>query len=97
MSYIGKTTQAFTLRWWQHFSSETNTKFSKEINQTSLKDWVFSIIEIINEEEAQDQNKTLDAWISEREQFHINDNDSINNGYNSVIAIKENNPDELTK
>ena len=82
--YVGKTTQAFTLRWWQHFSGKSETKFSKEINSTPITDWIFSIIEVVTPCYA--GHASIDSYIAEREQFHIDANDSIKTGYNSSIA-----------
>jgi hypothetical protein len=35
--YIGQTTQPVTLRWWQHISAPTDSKFHKAISESSLR------------------------------------------------------------
>jgi hypothetical protein len=83
-SYIGKTTQIFTLRWYQHFFQTTSTKFHEEIKNTDYSDWLFEILEVIRHNNIPDLNKlTL-----ERETFYINHYDTINNGYNTLISLK---------
>lgn len=89
LCYIGKTTQAVTLRWWQHFyQGSGGDKFQKEIKNTNITDWTFEVIEIIKPpKDYKDQNKINDL-ILEREQFHIQEHNSIENGYNSVTSKK---------
>lgn len=85
MSYIGKTTQVFTLRWYQHFFQSGNNKFHTEIKESKVTDWSFEVIEII---EKPDWAKTIDEvnlFIIERERHYITLYDSIENGYNSKI------------
>lgn len=87
--YIGKTNQAFTLRWYQHFFQSKTCKFHESIKQTKLTDWTFEVIEIIDVDiKNNDLNiktkKELETYVLERERFYINKHDSINNGYNSI-------------
>jgi hypothetical protein len=82
MSYVGKTTQVFTLRWYQHFYQGGNSKFHDAIKCSSKKDWEFSIVECVVIPEGEDR----DQFISVREQFWIDELDAINNGYNTVSA-----------
>lgn len=90
MSYVGQTTQAFTLRWYQHFFQTKDTKFHKAILNSKLKDWKFEIIEQFNFKGSDVyKDKKLKNLVDEREQFFINFFDSIENGYNSAIAKKE--------
>lgn len=88
-SYIGKTTQAFTLRWYQHFFQTKNTKFHNAIRETNITDWSFEVIESFNfsgKDIGYNDEKGYAKLLSEREQFWINQYDSLNNGYNSVSA-----------
>lgn len=79
--YIGQTTQAFTLRWYQHFYQKKETKFHQKLRDTKIIDWRFEVIEIVKEK----------SLLSNREQFYINKFDSVKNGYNSVDSISQKN------
>lgn len=75
MCYIGQTTQSFTLRWWQHIKwGESDCKFHKAIQKGKLTDWLFEIIEVV-------ENRYC---LDERESYYIKQFDSINKGYNTV-------------
>ena len=76
MCYIGKTSQVFTLRWYQHFYQSGDCKFHAAIKNSNFTDWSFDVIEIANSAEE----------VSIREQYWIDHYDSISNGYNSVSA-----------
>jgi len=79
--YIGQTTQAFTLRWYQHFFQSGDNKFHTAIRESKISDWTFEIIEEL---------KTNDKkYLTEREQYWIDKYDSVDNGYNSVIAMSD--------
>jgi hypothetical protein len=84
--YIGKTTQPFTLRWYQHFYQQKGTKFHDEISKSKLSDWVFEIQEEVEfPTNANFAGKTdRDRFILERERFWITQYNSINEGYNSI-------------
>lgn len=84
--YIGKTTQPFTLRWYQHFYHQKGTKFHEEICKSNLSDWVFEIQEIIefSEELSGKLRNERDKFIFERERFWINHYNSVEDGYNSI-------------
>ena len=95
--YIGQTTQYIAFRWYQHFSNNTGTKFHKEINEYKLTDWTFEVIEILDKENYREflnkcynkdnKNKiSIKEFVDIREQYWIDEFNSINNGYNSVIA-----------
>lgn len=92
MTYVGQTSQAFTLRWWQHFAHGTDTKFHKAIKESNIENWVFSVIEVIDFANKEDQQSKSD-YICSREQFYINVHNSIKNGYNTATAKKE--PEKL--
>lgn len=97
--YIGQTTQAFTFRWYQHFmTSGSNTKFYEAISSSSVADWIFEVIEII---EKSDRDKHAEnalmagkktshsEYINQREQYWINQYNSKENGYNTATADKD--------
>jgi len=88
--YIGQTTQYCTFRWYQHFSSSSSsmTKFHEKINKTKITDWEFEVIEII-EKKSNISKSDSKLFINKREQYWINYYDSINNGYNTATANKE--------
>ena len=80
MTYVGKTTQIFTLRWYQHFFQGGSTKFHNAIKESNVEDWQFSVIESIQVPTGID----IDSYISDRESFWINRFDSIKTGYNTA-------------
>lgn len=82
--YIGKTTQVFTLRWYQHFFQHNGCKFHEAIKASRVIDWVFEIIEIVEMPADMKSIDSVDKLISDRERFWIQHYDSINNGYNSL-------------
>lgn len=84
LSYIGKTTQAFTFRWYQHFFQLGSTKFHNEIKTTEISDWTFEVIEVVKIPDDTKEYSEADKFIFERERFWINHHDSIKNGYNSI-------------
>lgn len=85
MVYIGKTTQVFTLRWYQHFYHSGSCKFHQAIKESNPVDWEFSIVEQVSVPKGND----VDKFVSEREGFWISEFNSVENGYNSVFASKE--------
>lgn len=78
--YIGKTHQVFTLRWYQHFYQSGNCKFHNAIRESSLSDWEFSIIEIV---QVKDGQKAEEA-VKERESYWISFYNCIEDGYNTM-------------
>jgi len=85
LSYIGKTTQAFTLRWYQHFYQGGTTKFHKAIKESTVLDWTFEVVEIIViEKDKFKLKKDIESYIFERERYWINKLDVIKNGYNTL-------------
>lgn len=86
--YIGKTTQAFTLRWYQHFYQGFGTKFHEAIKRHGLTGWTFEVIEVIALPKNISANEKH-TFILERESYWIKQYDSIKNGYNSVISKNE--------
>ena len=83
-SYIGKTRQVFTLRWYQHFYQLKDTKFHKEIKESKLSDWTFEILEEIKRNNINESMDEHDKKTLEIERYYINLYDTVNNGYNSL-------------
>lgn len=98
MCYVGKSIRSFTLRWWEHIkagkmigSSGSNHKFYSAINNSKLTDWIYQVIEVIeNYPDESFSYMEKEKYITYRESFWINEFDCIKNGYNSVISNKEN-------
>jgi hypothetical protein len=91
MVYIGKTSQVFTLRWYQHFFQFGGSKFHEAIRTSKVTDWLFEVQEIIEFpqelREMTDMNLYLDQrekYIFERERHWINHYKSIESGYNTL-------------
>ena len=87
--YIGKTTQPFTLRWYQHFFQTSDTKFHQAIKGTSIIDWKFEILEVFpfsGKDIDYKDSKGYAKLLSKKEDYWINYFDSINNGYNTAKA-----------
>lgn len=78
--YVGKTTQVFTLRWYQHFFQGSGTPFHNAISESDVTDWVFSVVETVKIEREQN----LVDVLSEREAYWISHYDSLDNGYNTM-------------
>jgi len=80
-SYIGKTTQVFTLRWYQHFFHGNACKFHTAIRNSKLEDWLFMIIETV---QSTNRSDDMALRLAERERFWINHYNAIEDGYNSL-------------
>jgi GIY-YIG catalytic domain len=80
LSYIGKTTQVFTLRWYQHFYQGGSCKFHQAIKTSKAEDWEFRILETAVAPEGTDKNQ----YLLDRERYWIEKLDTIDNGYNSL-------------
>lgn len=78
--YIGKTKNAPFFRWWDHLT-KSNSPFGLYLRQTRLQDWTF---EVINELPYNTEESTVLKIESEK----ILLNNSINNGFNSIISNK---------
>lgn len=79
--YIGQTINAFTLRWWQHLTYPSDSKFHKALKATQITDWEFSVIEVIEYPE-ECNNKA--AFNTDRERHWIETMNSVEAGYNTV-------------
>jgi hypothetical protein len=84
MCYIGKTTQAFTLRWYQHFFQGAGTKFHEAVRESPVTDWMFEVIEVIQIPDTCKTKPQCHTFILERETYWMKHYDSIDNGYNSL-------------
>lgn len=84
LGYVGKTTQAFTLRWYQHFYQCGDTKFHKAIKSCSLEHWNFSVLEKIAVPKEMKTKSEIEKLIHERERYWIKKLDTVKNGYNSL-------------
>lgn len=83
--YIGQTTQPFTLRWYQHFFQGSETKFHQVIRATSIKDWNFEVIEVIDAKLLNlNSAAELKEYIDGRERYYIVLFDSVEEGYNTI-------------
>jgi len=91
MVYIGQTTQYATFRWYQHFASpKSDSKFHSEICNSQITDWIFEVIEIFTNDDLKDiEYSQKNTFINQREQYWINHYNSIEDGYNSATADKE--------
>lgn len=90
LPYVGKTKQAFTFRWWQHFfqSSKNGTsKFYEAIKKSKVSDWIFEVIEIIEFPEEVRSSDEINKFILSRESFYIRQFDSVQNGYNTMDSV----------
>lgn len=92
LCYIGKSTQSFTLRWWQHIKIGNNyvgdNKFYNAIKNSELSDWLYEIIEIIKFPDNIKNHVSKNRYILEREVHYMKLNNSIENGYNTLESIK---------
>ena len=83
LCYIGKTTQAVTLRWYQHIYHHSGTTLHDAIRRHGLEAWIFEILEVIQipPEILYDKEATKNL-IAEKEQYYMDMYDSVNSGYN---------------
>jgi len=79
--YVGQTTQAFTLRWWQHLSNTGACKFHTALKSTAITDWEFSVIEVIAYPEG---CKDRAAYITQREAHWVAELAAVEKGFNTV-------------
>jgi len=87
MKYVGRTTQPFTLRWYQHIFQNRNSaaKFHVAIRATKISEWSFSVLEIL-------PKGVSEKLIREREDYWITTMDAVSNGYNSREEIAKPSP-----
>lgn len=81
MSYVGQTTQPFTLRWWQHLSKPSGCKFHAALGASAITDWEFSVLEVIvYPPDCADRA----AYITHRERHWIDQLSAVDAGFNTV-------------
>ena len=81
MSYVGQTTQPFTLRWWQHLSNPSSCKFHAALGASPITDWEFSVLEvIIYPADCADRA----AYITHRERHWVDQLSSVDADFNTV-------------
>lgn len=80
--YIGQTINAFTLRWWQHLTQPSESKFHEALKATQITDWEFSVVEVI---EFPDGCKSNRAFVTERERHWIETMNSVAAGFNTIL------------
>jgi hypothetical protein len=80
-AYVGQTTQPFTLRWWQHLSYPSDSRFHEAMKASRITDWDFKVIEVIVPPEG---CPNVSAYINERERFWIDELDAVDSGFNTV-------------
>jgi len=80
--YVGQTIRPITLRWWQHLTYPSESKFHQVIKSTPLTDWQFQALETIA---LPDDHPNKAAYINDRERHWILHFDCIANGYNTVL------------
>lgn len=88
-SYVGQTTQAFTLRWWQHLTHSTGCKFHLALIGSDITDWEFSVIEVIAYPEG---GSNRAAYITQREAHWIEELSAIDQGFNTVRPLAPESP-----
>lgn len=81
--YIGKTTQVFTLRWYQHFFQHGDCKFHEAIKNTPITDWTFEVIEAVTITPEMKTTKDIEGFILSRERYWVAFYNSIETGYNT--------------
>jgi len=78
--YIGKTRNAPFFRWWNHLK-HSNSQFGTYLRTTKLSDWTFEVLEEL-------PSNISDVEVFKVESKYINEFNSINNGFNSIISNK---------
>lgn len=74
--YIGKTERSFTLRWWEHIKSKAPDKFHTAMRESTITDFIFQVIDVLEPGKKDDILKIEQSWISKY--------DTIENGFNTM-------------
>lgn len=83
--YVGQTIKPFTLRWWQHLTVESGSKFHTALKNTAdMTDWEFRVLEVVD---TPPKGVRLNEFITGRERHWIDHYDSIANGLNTVRPV----------
>lgn len=80
-SYIWKTHQSFTLRWWQHLKENNTEKFWKAISEWKIEDWSFEVVKVLTKEEVPEVLKIEDEYIKKY--------DTVENWYNTRYNLSQ--------
>ena len=89
--YVGQTTQAYTLRWWQHLSTRSGCRFHTALMSSPITDWQYQVLEVISAPAGKEPR----AYIDSRERFWIDEFDSVATGFNTVLPSGESPQGEL--
>jgi hypothetical protein len=82
MHYVGQTIKPFTLRWWQHLTNVSDSKFHKAFKAAAdMTDWEFKVLEVVT---APPAAVKMSTFLSNRERHWIDALDSVNNGLNTI-------------
>ncbi len=93
--YIGKSIRSFTLRWWEHIKSaklrdKGLNKFHQVLRDTSIVDWEFKVIEVIDVYPDHITSYTdKERYILSRETHWMTVYNSVELGYNSLESLKK--------
>jgi len=79
--YIGKTRNEPFFRWWNHLK-HSSSPFGIYLRSTKISDWTFEVIDILPAEATNEQVLRIESE-------YILKNDSIKNGFNSLISSKK--------
>lgn len=88
--YVGKTTNHFIWRWWQHLKANTGTKFHEAIKDIRTDDLMFEVLEILPKD-------TDNKAVLLKESEYIKKYNSIDNGFNTTISNKDVYEEDLLK
>lgn len=76
-NYVGQTTRAFTLRWWEHIKSTAGDRFHIELRSSKIEEWSFRVLEVMPEGIPKEV-------VTEREKHWIEELSAVASGFNSV-------------
>lgn len=79
--YIGQTIKPFTLRWWQHLTYPSDSKFHEAMKTTPITDWDFKVVEVIV---VPQDCESKEAYVTDRERHWIDANNSVADGFNTI-------------
>jgi len=81
MCYIGQTTRHYLYRWSQHVNNTSDAKFHQALDNSSITDWSFEVLEELKDVSI--------SFLTERENYWVNFYDSKENGYNTLQPIRD--------
>lgn len=80
--YVGQSIRPFTLRWWEHLTYPSESKFHETLRATPITDWEFSVLEVVS---VPDDCKSKAGYITDRERYWIDALNAVVDGFNSVL------------